>query len=186
MNIIRICAAAVCPLYLFTACSILPVPDSTPVSYYDIGFPEKPYSGVPPLKINAFSGSVGNETKMVFRTGPNKISIDIYNQWSQSPSNLLHRYFILAFSGSETAPKYIIDGKILRFEGDLDAMQADIMIRVIVKNAADSKVVLNSVIEGSAPFKTKSASAFAEATGTAIADITRKLAEQIKALKKSK
>ena len=184
MNFLRFSALAALPLFIFTACSIIPEPEAIQVNYYDIGFPVKTYSGLPSIKINTFSGTLGNETKMLFRTAPNKISIDIYNQWSQAPSNLLQRYFILAFTDNgAAAPEYILNGKILRMEGDLEKMQADIVVRVTVQRSSDSTVVLNTVLQASAPFKTKSASAFAEAMGTAVAEITQQLADKIKPLK---
>jgi ABC-type uncharacterized transport system auxiliary subunit len=188
LYILRVTAAALIMMPLIQGCSIFPVPESHSVRYYDIGFPEKQYCTGLNLSISPLTGGRGDESRMVFRTTDNRVSFDPYNRWSFTPSALVRRYLQLAFKNCSRpeAVDYIVSGEILRFDGDLQDNTAHLVIKFEIRSPENisDELIGKKIYSSTVKTSRKSATAFAEAMGAAMKEITELFADDIRELKK--
>ena len=175
-------------LLIANACSILPSPQKTKITYYDIGAPEKIYNIPSGIQFPPIMGGVGDEPKMVFKTSSNIIKFDPFNRWADSPAKLVRCYMILALNNKTQTINYVMNGEILRFDCDLKKKTVNLAIKITIKSykakKADKRFISQIIYESSIPIKEKTGTAYAEAMEQAIAEITKKAAHSLTTVKK--
>jgi len=188
MNKLVISLFAGTSIFIISACSILPSPENIKILYYDIGFPAKTYNTDIGIQFSPIIGGIGDETKMVFREAPNTIQFDSFNRWSNSPSKLVQCYLLLALNNKKDTIDYVINGEIVRFDCDLTKKTANLAIKITIKSYkaknADKNFVSQIIYTSSIPIEKKRATAYAEGMQKAMAEITNKIVNDLKHLKK--
>lgn len=129
-------------LFLICGCSMFKTTPST--TYFDLGDFNVPESKNYGIDVMCFSSDLPASTKMVFRKESNEIAYDIYNNWAQTPQNILTKYLTFYFNNphKQTDPKHtnnklIIDGNIYTFECNMETKEAVLNVRVkLIQNEA--------------------------------------------------
>ncbi len=176
-----------CALLSVSGCGVLFESASyTPVNYYDLGKPRT--HKTPPVKIKI--GTVRSEgpenSRMAFRTSPTQIRFDEYNRWGQPPDKLLRRYLMLYLNDPALGdvdgdkPMLTIDLRILCFECDLQQNKAVLIIEASVKKPLQGDNLLwSGTYHEEVDLKTKTATAYAEATSEAAHVVCGKLSQKL-------
>ncbi len=168
-------------LALFCGCSILEREPYKETYYYDISYPEKPavLKGLNVAVLNPAGGAPYSE-RMVFRMSPNRISIDEFNRWASSPSEMIKKYFYVVFSAEE-APgdrRLFLRLEILRFEALFQEKIAMVSLRATLSDDADTDL-LCKIYTAEIPMEKLSGDDFAKASGIALDEISKKIADDI-------
>ncbi len=132
------------------------------------------------IDVERFVSDLPSSTKMVFRKNSNEIEYDAYNNWAQTPQNILTKYLIFYFSNpqkqTDSKPannRLIIDGNIYNFECNIDAKEAVLNTRIkIIQNET---IILNKIYSIREKMTILTASDFSKA----MAKAAFKLAQQI-------
>jgi ABC-type uncharacterized transport system auxiliary subunit len=184
----RIIGLSLLLLTLFSmGCSILPDPEDQPIYYFDIGAPETKNQMKEVVKLSTVEFVVCEKTLMSFRDGGNSVRFDEFNRWSDLPSNLLRKHFLLALNNtSSTKPNTLSQGKsldvyILRFDLDLQKKTANVTALFVIHGTDGRRIFWRTMIEAEKRVKTDSAAGFAEAMGAAVSDLTTRLVAKLNA-----
>lgn len=186
------CAAACAGIAFLSSCGLFSEPEYNPVYTYDIGFPSDALAGeTSPLNVSQFSSDALTRYKMSFRFR-DRIVQDEYRKWAQSPSSMLTKYLMLAFSGDGRKPvqsaKYSLEGNLIAFEADpeqhLCRLYADCKIRR--RNADD--VVWAGILRIETPLTGAGdrGDDFAAAMSQAAAELVKSLDRIVKSLPQEK
>ena len=107
------------------------------VNYYDLSYPkEKQSIGDLRLSVSGIKADKPYSDKMVFRVSENRIEMDEFNRWSCNPSDLVGKYFTLAFENSskDGSKSYNLSAEILRMEADLKSSSVILILQVSVQS----------------------------------------------------
>lgn len=163
---------------LVAGCNLIPTEPYIKTNYFDLGFPDKDRQ-MPNrrLVIREFRKSGPYLAKMVFRNSPNHLSFDEYNRWSMEPTELLERYFVLAYDleESDDGEKLELEGEILQFEGDLQTNEVKLILRLTVRGAESDDVVLEDVFRCETTVDEMTANEFAKGMKIAVDDVISQL-----------
>ena len=175
-------------LLVSSGCSgLLSSPEYHETSVYDLGFPDVQEKLPFTLTVRPFSSDSSTRYKMLFRNGE-QLTPDEFSRWSRTPSEMLTRYCMIAFSGSTdrsapgTSPEreYVLTGTVLVFETDLNDKISRLYVRCSLSDAGNDSRILWSktyfiktpaVLSPDAPGKGAAAS-MRLAAGTFIRDLS--------------
>lgn len=175
-------------LILLTGCSLFRSTQET--TYFD--FDRSPLANSPNLGIlvpQRFASTLPSSTKMIFQFPGNEVKYDMYNNWSQTPQDLVARYFTLYFNNPEksiplaSAMKYTMDGSIYEFECDTNSKEVVFTIGIILKGKNDS-LILAKLYGSKVKMEKLSASDFAGAMSKAVDNVAIQIQEDILELNK--
>jgi ABC-type uncharacterized transport system auxiliary subunit len=149
-------------------------------TYFDLGDTRISESKNYGIEIKGFSSDIPASTRMVFRKDSNEIEYDIYNNWAQTPQNILTKYLILYFNNPHKQmdsryanKKLTIDGNIYNFECNMDTKEAVLNARIkIIQNETIISNKIHSIRE-------KMAALTASDFSKAMAQAAFRLAQQI-------
>lgn len=167
-------------LFLLFVCSCSMFRSTPSTTHFDLGDSTVSASKSYCIDIKNFSSDLPASTKMVFRKDSNEIEYDVYNNWAQTPQNILAKYLVFYFNtpNKETDSrcannKLIIDGNIYNFECNIDTKEAVLIVRIkIIKNET---IILNKIYSVREKMAMLTASDFSKA----MAQATFKLAQQL-------
>lgn len=167
-------------LLLLFACScsmFRPTPETT---YFDLGVFRTSELKNYNIYVKNFSSDLPSSTKMIFRKESNEIEYDIYNNWAQTPQNILTKYLIFYFNNpyKQTDSKYAnnsltLEGNIYDFECNINTKEA--VLNVGIKIIQNDTIILNKIYSIREQISKLTASDFSKA----MAQATFKLAQQI-------
>ena len=130
---LRIFILVIC-VCMMTSCVLSPKP-FRPVTYHDLGTPEIINKQGPFVKFTRFVMNGPYKNKMVFRSTNNKLIIDEYNKWAQTPETMLGRYMALAFRGKSeagNAKTYLVDITVMSFEALVESGNALLIVEYTI------------------------------------------------------
>ncbi|NOY75494.1 MAG: hypothetical protein GXP32_06850 [Kiritimatiellaeota bacterium] len=178
-------------LVYLVGCNIFPKRVDVPVYYYDITGPSDGAALNVPLKLSSVDCVFSERMSMMFRDGSNSVRIDDFNKWSYLPSALLRRYFIVFLSDSarmnkESKPKVpvlLLRINVVRFDCDLVKRTANTAILFTVYDSKTSKMIWRRLITAEKKSRTETASGFAAAMSSAIAETASRMVSELNAAK---
>ena len=164
---------------------------STPVTtHFDLD--KSPLVNSPNLGISVpqrFMSTLPSSTKMIFYFPGNEVKYDLYNNWSQTPQELVARYFTLYFNNPakpiplSSTVQYSMNGSIYEFGCDTTAEEALFTIGIVITDKND-KVILAKLYSSKIKMEKLTASAFSEAMSKAVNDVATQIYKDILDLKK--
>ena len=186
----RIIGLSLAFVTLFAAgCSILPQPEDRPVYYFNIGnFDNKKFLNVP-VELTSLEFVFSEKTQMAFRDGNNSVLLDEFNRWSDLPSNLLRKRFILVLNNTNPEKNIAfsqarsLDVDIVRFDFDMKKKTANITALFVLRDRDARTVVGRSIIATESKVKMESAAGYAKAMGEAVSEMTKRLVVKLNGIK---
>jgi len=174
-------------LLTLTGCSIFKSnPETTNFDLDKSGLADSPNLGITiPQRL---SSTLPSSTKMIFYFPGNEVKYDLYNNWAQTPQDLLGRYFTIYFNNPEKKSElsydsnYTLNGTIYEFECDTNTKEAIFAIGITIKDKNDD-VLLTKLYGSKVKMEKLSASDFAEAMSKAVNNVTSQIYKDIINLK---
>lgn len=189
--------AALGAVLFLGACSQPPVPKD---SFYRLEadlpqrqFAEPPLPGV--VEISRFSADgVINERALAYTDPDGKLQQYSYHYWVESPTQLVQDALVRAFRESGAAvravtpamrlrPHYLMQGKLHRFEQVMqgESARAVVELEVSLTQARDGALILLETYRVERPARDDSVRAAVNALRAAVADLTARLLDDLKA-----
>lgn len=162
-------------LVLLSGCSMFRSTQET--THFD--FDKTPLVNSPNIGIlvpQRFTSSLPSSTKMIFQFPGNEVKFDMYNNWTQTPQNLVARYFTLYFNNPEkplplaSSMKYTLNGCIYEFECDTSTKEAVFAMGIILRDKNES-LILAKIYGSKVKMEKLSASDFAGAMSKAVNNV---------------
>jgi len=177
----------------FCGCSIFPeTQPAIPVSYFDIGCPDKMEQTAPLKEIeiqNVKTTDPYNE-RMVFRDSDTHIQIDDYNRWASLPNEMLKKYLILAFNQNNTGKlqksavsNLDLYATIICLESDLRTNDAKMAILIEIRDDKKGDLQYTEFITDSERIDKMSAESFASAVKIMTDRMIKSLAKNVSQIK---
>lgn len=175
-------------LLLLTGCSIFRSNQET--THFDLD--RSPLTNSPNLGIlvpQRFSSSLPSSTKMIFHFPGNEVKYDMYNNWAQTPQDLVARYFTLYFNNPEqsipmsSTMKYTLDGCIYNFECDTNTKEAIFTMGIILRDKNDL-LILAKLYGSKVKMEKLTASDFAGAMSKAVNNVAEQIHKDVLNIKK--
>ena len=136
-----------------------------------------------------FSSTLPSSTKMIFYFQGNEVKYDMFNNWAQTPQDLLARYIMLYFNNPEkpieqtVAKGCTINGTIYDFECDTNTSEVVFTIGITVVDSNEN-VLMSKLYTSKTKLEKLTASDFAIAMSKAVNDVLKQVYNDIKNLKK--
>lgn len=158
-------------ILLISGCSIFPKTPNIPITYFDIGAPGEIESlkKAPQVNIQDVKTMDPYNERMVFRVSETHIEIDEYNRWASPPSEMIRKYFFIAFNqngwnkaqlqGNERLELYV---QILCLESDLTKKTVKVTLSVQIRKSFDGDVVYSEILSEQQSVDNITAEKFAE------------------------
>lgn len=169
--------ASLLALFALCGCSFLDREPYHKTSYFEI-VPAK--DGMHPeaaCSMLSVSSSFQFSDRMLFRVAADRLEFDEYSRWIASPEVLLKRYLEISFAPVDPA-KVAASVKILSFEFDKPGKSAS--CEIILTLSRDNMPIYSARIGATAKAKDETATGFVEAMHAAVAEITAKVAAELK------
>jgi len=175
--------------FLLFVCGCSVFRSAPQTAYFDLG-----NSGIPESKnygfdIKNFSSDLPASTKMIFRRDSNEIEYDVYNNWAQTPQNLLTKYFIFYFNNphNQLESKYAnkkltIEGDLYNFECNMDTKEAVLSVRI--KIIHNETIILSKIYSVKEKMLMLTASDFSKAMAKAILKLAQQVEKDIENIAK--
>jgi len=171
-------------MLLGCGCSILPTPPEVPVHYFDIGFPKPMEKSEVSVMITPFVTSGPYNARMVFRNSANSIEFDEFNRWSDSPAELLQRYFTLALGAGKVQKKdskqLVLSGELLRFDGDLTNNTANLILAISIRDKDGKEPISRHIFREKVSVTEVTASGYAKGMEQAVGKIVTAVKAKIR------
>lgn len=169
------------------SCSLLTPTPTT--AYFDLGDIKTSRSKNYNIDIRNFSSDFSSSTRMIFRKESNQIEYDIYNNWAQTPQNIITKYLIFYFNNpcNQTDPKYkndklYIEGIVYNFECNIDTKEAIVNVRIkIIQN---DTITLDKMYGIKEKISQLTASDFSKAMAKAVFSLAEQMESDINRLDK--
>ncbi len=158
------------------------------VNYYDLSYPkEKQSIGDLGLSVSGIKADKPYSDKMVFRVSENRIEMDEFNRWSCNPSDLISKYFTLAFdfenSSKDKSKWCLLSMEILRIEANLKTSSVELILKVSIHNSTNHNVVLKKTYSQTISVEKVTGESFAKGVETAMGKICAELSQDIQKIK---
>ncbi len=174
MKILLICMSL--SLALLCGCGILSKEPYRPVNYYDLDCKAAVNEALN-IRIDEVSSVRPYSEKMVFRISGNRLEIDEFNRWADSPAELVRKYFTLAFQKkSPEAPALELKAEILQFEADLENRSVKIVIQAAVSG---QKTVSDRIYSQNVALEKVTGENFARGVETALSKIVEEISKDV-------
>ena len=152
-------------------CSCLAPGEYSPVNTYDLGLPEATNIK---LSIGSIDQSGPYNSRMLYRVTPQKLEINEFERWTQSPDLILNSYLKKAF---RPARDLTLEGEIISFENNLVTEQALFIFQFkIIKGGL---IIAEDTFRGEAPSSYDSED-FAEAMSGLANELVQAVIKKIK------
>lgn len=156
------------------------------INYYDLSYPEVKQS-IGDLGLSIVKPDKPYSDKMVFRVSENRIEMDEFNRWSCNPSDLISKYFTLAFdfenSSKDKSKRCLLSMEILRIEANLKTSSVELILKVSIQNSKNGDVVLKKTYSQTIPVEKVTGESFAKGVETAMGKICVELSQDIQKIK---
>lgn len=172
-------------LLFIIGCNIISQQPYIRTVYFDLGAPEiqeerKSWN----LDVINFETSGPYQTRMVFRKEANIIEFDEFNRWSLTPSEMIKRYFLIAYRSENgifpnVVEKYLLKGVLVQLEADLQTKIINIIIHISIVETKSGKEVFTKTFTEKIPVKTVTGAAFAKATKDTLNKIMTEISTKI-------
>ena len=148
----------------------------------------------PNLGINVnprFISALPSSPKMIFYFKGNEVKYDMFNNWSQTPQELIPRYLMLFFNNpakkvENTSVKgCTISGTIYDFECDTVSNEAIFTVEITIADK-DENVLLSKLYSAKTKLQKLTASDFASAMSLSVYEVEKQIYSDIKNLKERK
>ncbi len=160
-----------------------------PIKYYSLTAPEPlPYQDVD-INVHIMRMLTGSTTKMRYRKSDNRILVDDYNKWCNSPETMLQQYLQLAFSNDGSKPieskrnSYVFAGTITLFEIMIQEQKVIIGVDYKIVAEEEDTVFCESSRILSASYTEQNPEAFAAAISQVCNKLSRIIMKEAVALK---
>ena len=178
--LVSLAAAAVA-----SACTLIPIQPHIDVHYFDIGDPSfSSPENDERITVWRVTAPPTMADKMLFRTSPVSVAFDEYNRWSMPPVLLLKRHLEMVYDrGTESRgaqSQYNLSANILRWEADIAAKKANIVIRFDLDRSDNGQNVWSKTLSKSSPVEQLTGTSFAESVKHAMDSMLQELDLHIK------
>ena len=144
--------------------------ESSPVNSYDLG--KATQTGIK-LNISTIDQSGPYNNKMLYRLSSERIQINEFERWTQSPDLILHNYLKKSFKpGGDIS----LEGEILSFENDLTSNQAIFIFHYKINK---SGILVEEDIYEAKSDSSESPNEYAAATAKLVQNFVSHISEKI-------
>ena len=127
----------------YMSCACLSPGEFSPVNTYDLGLPEP--TGIK-LNIGSIDQSGPYNSRMLYRVSPQKLEINEFERWIQSPDLILNSYLKKAYTPSR---EHTLEGEIISFENNLVTGNALLIFQY--KITKGGRIIAEDIFRGQEP-----------------------------------